>query len=81
MISENAKLIHDLQKYEEKPTRNGYGEGIVLAAEANKNVVVLCAGLTESTRNEEFKKKFPERFVQVGVQEQLLAAAAAGMGL
>ncbi|MBI2109502.1 MAG: transketolase family protein [Parcubacteria group bacterium] len=81
MISKKAKLITDLKKAVEVPTRNGYGEGIVLAAKKNENVVVLCADLTESTRNEEFKKQFPGRFVQMGVHEQLLAALAAGMAL
>lgn len=81
MISPKAKLISDLLRFEEKPTRNGYGEGVVLAAQKNKNVVVLCADLTESTRSEEFKKQFPDRFIQMGVHEQLLAALAAGMAL
>ena len=43
--------------------------------------MVLCADLTESTRSEAFKKTFPERFVQIGVAEQSLAALAAGMAL
>jgi len=81
MIPTQAKLIADLKTAEEKPTRNGYGEGVVRAAKKNENIVVLCADLTESTRNEGFKKEFPERFVQMGVHEQLLAALAAGMAL
>jgi transketolase len=63
------------------PTRNGFGEGLVLAAEQDERIVVLCADLTESTRVEAFKNKFPERFVQFGVSEQSLAAIAAGFAL
>ncbi len=63
------------------PTRNGYGEGVVEAAKKDKNIYVLCADLTESTRNEWFKEAFPDRFVQMGVSEQSLAAIAAGMAL
>jgi len=63
------------------PTRNGYGEGLVIAGEKNPNVVVLCADLSESTRSEYFQKKFPERFVEVGVAEQNMASLAAGMAL
>lgn len=63
------------------PTRNGYGEGLVAAGEKNKDVVVLCADLTESTRSEAFQKKFPERFIEVGVAEQNMASVAAGMAL
>jgi transketolase len=61
------------------PTRQGYGEGVVVAGENDPNVVVLCADLTESTRSILFKEKFPERFIEVGVAEQALATIGAGM--
>ena len=63
------------------PIRNGYGNGLVAAAENNKDIVVLCADLTESTRSHLFAAKFPERFFQMGVAEQNLAAVASGMGI
>jgi len=66
---------------EQKPTRDGYGKGIVLAGDENKNVVALCADLTESTRVEEFAKKFPDRYFEVGVAEQNMATIAAGLGV
>ncbi|HWQ99542.1 MAG TPA: transketolase C-terminal domain-containing protein [Candidatus Methylomirabilis sp.] len=82
-IRDEARLISKLfdPKIEQKPTRDGYGLGIVEAAQADERVVVLCADLTESTRNLDFKTHFPDRFVQMGVQEQLLAALGAGMAL
>ena len=61
------------------PTRNGYGEGLVEAGKKDKRVVALCADLTESTRTQAFAETFPERFIEVGVAEQLLATAASGM--
>lgn len=61
------------------PTRQGYGEGLVIAGEKDEKVVVLCADLTESTKSNLFKEKFPERFVEIGVAEQLLATVGAGM--
>jgi len=64
-----------------KPTRDGYGDGLLLAGEEDKNVVALCADLTESTRAEAFAKRFPERFFQVGVAEQNMATIAAGLGV
>ncbi|MEY4723699.1 MAG: hypothetical protein RLZZ324_1212 [Candidatus Parcubacteria bacterium] len=64
-----------------KPTRDGYGEGVVAAAEIDPQVVVMCADLTDSTRNMAFKEKFPERFIQAGIQEQFLAAGGAGLAL
>lgn len=63
------------------PSRNGYGEGLVLAGEENEQVVALCADLTESTRTLAFAEKFPQRFVEIGVAEQNLATVAAGMAL
>lgn len=66
---------------EQKATRDGYGAGLIQAGDLDPNVVVLCADLTESTRSEAFSKKFPERFFEIGVAEQNLAAIAAGMGI
>ena len=60
-------------------TRDGFGKGLVEAARADARVVALSADLTESTRVEEFKKGFPERFVEIGVAEQNMATVAAGM--
>ncbi|HVM76692.1 MAG TPA: transketolase family protein, partial [Candidatus Paceibacterota bacterium] len=67
----NPKIFDDA--VEMRPTRDGYGEGLVEAGERNKNVVALCADLTESTRVEAFAKKFPERFFELGVAEQNMA--------
>lgn len=64
---------------EKVPIRKGFGEGLVLAGEANAQVVGLCADLTESTQMHLFKEKFPERFVEIGVAEQNLASVASGM--
>ncbi len=81
MLNRNAHLNPKLfdEDVEQVPSRNGYGEGLVLAGEENKNVVALCADLTESTRTQAFAEKFPERFVEIGVAEQNLATVASGM--
>lgn len=62
-------------------TRDGFGAGLVEAGKANKQIVVLSADLTESTRCLLFKERFPERFIQLGVSEQSLASIAAGLAL
>lgn len=81
-INPNAYLMNNLYKGVKKSkTRDGYGKGLVKAGEKNKNVVVLCADLSESTRSEWFQKKFPERFVEVGVAEQNMASLASGMSM
>jgi len=79
MLDKNLnKKIFDTD-VEQVPLRNGFGEGLVLAADANENIVGLCADLTGSTRMDAFAKKYPERFVQMGVAEQNLVAVASGM--
>ncbi|MDE2025656.1 MAG: transketolase family protein [Patescibacteria group bacterium] len=66
---------------EQKPTRDGFGTGIVALGEKDPNVVVLTADLSESTRADGFEKKFPERFFDVGVAEQNMVSVAAGLGV
>ncbi len=83
MLNHRAHLNSNIfgDSIEQKPTRDGYGEGLVLAGERDPNVVALSADLTESTRAEAFKKKFPERFFEMGVAEQNMATVAAGLGV
>jgi len=81
MLNPKAYLSKKIFKrdIEKVATRDGYGEGLVAAGEKDEKVVVLCADLTESTRSNFFKEKFPERFIEVGVAEQALATIASGM--
>ncbi|MEK7566290.1 MAG: transketolase C-terminal domain-containing protein [Patescibacteria group bacterium] len=69
------------ENHREKALRDGFGEGLVELGEENKDVVVLCADLKESTRCHWFADKFPERFFEVGVAEQNMATIAAGLGV
>ncbi|MCR4325571.1 MAG: transketolase family protein [Patescibacteria group bacterium] len=80
MIEPSAKLAENIfDSPAQAPTRNGFGDGLVEAAEGDDRIVALCADLTESTRMEAFAKKYPERFVEMGVAEQNLATVASGM--
>lgn len=64
-----------------KATRDGYGKGLVELGEKNKDVVVLTADLTVSTRANWFQEKFPERLFTFGVAEQDMISTAAGLAL
>ncbi|MDP2638187.1 MAG: transketolase C-terminal domain-containing protein [Candidatus Levybacteria bacterium] len=75
----NSKLFDE--DVETKATRAGYGEGLLALGDKNPNVVALSADLTESTYAHLFAEKYPERFFEVGVAEQNMAAIAAGMGV
>ncbi len=59
--------------------REGMGRGLLGLGRIDGRVVVLCADLTDSTKTDYFAEEFPERFVQVGVAEQNMAATASGM--
>lgn len=73
----NPRLFDD--DVERIAIRTGFGEGLVRAGEADPRVVVLCADLTESAQALPFKRRFPDRFVELGVAEQNMAAVASGM--
>lgn len=76
-----AKGLTDPRRLASKASRDGFGEGLVSAAAKDKRIVAVCADLTESTRLTGFKRRFPERFVQAGVHEQLITALGAGLAL
>lgn len=60
-------------------TRDAYGEALKELGKQNKDVVVLDADLSGSTKTGVFAKEFPERFINVGIAEQNLIGTAAGL--
>ncbi len=62
-----------------KATRTAYGEALVELGKLNKDVVVLDADLTKSTKTAVFQAEFPERHINVGIAEGDLMATAAGL--
>ena len=84
MLNKELKLasediLYDRSKVEQLPIRNGFGDGLVIAGDADSNVVVLCADLSESTRAQTYQKKYPDRYIEVGVAEQNMASLASGL--
>ncbi|MFH1856271.1 MAG: transketolase family protein [Candidatus Omnitrophota bacterium] len=69
------------EKIKSKSTRDGFGEGLVELGKKNKDVVVLSADLTDSTRAGWFKRDFPERFFSLGIAEQDMFCTAVGMSM
>ncbi|MCE5305923.1 transketolase family protein [bacterium] len=66
---------------EKKPTRHGFGEGLVILGERYDNVVVLGGDITGSVMTSLFKDKFPDRFFSIGIAEQNATTIAAGLAL
>ncbi|HLR34472.1 MAG TPA: transketolase family protein, partial [Tissierellales bacterium] len=60
-------------------TRDAYGEALKELGLKNKDVVVLDADLSGSTRTGVFKETYPDRFFNVGIAEQNLMGTAAGL--
>ena len=62
------------------PTRPApFGEALVRLARERPEIVGMTADLAKYTDLHVFAKAFPDRFYQMGMAEQLLMAAAAGM--
>ena len=59
-------------------TRDAYGEALAELGAINNQVVVLDADLSKSTKTNDFKKVYPERFFSLGLAEQNLLGTAAG---
>ena len=70
---------HKGENMSKKSTRQAYGEALVELGKINKNIVVLDADLSKSTKTDLFKKEFPERHINVGIAEGDLIGTAAGL--
>ncbi|EYE88852.1 transketolase [Fervidicella metallireducens AeB] len=60
-------------------TREAYGIALAKLGQENKNIVVLDADLSKSTKTADFKKVCPERFFNMGIAEGDMMATAAGL--
>ncbi len=60
-------------------TRDAYGKALMDLGEENPDVIVLDADLSKSTRTEMFGKAYPERFIDIGIQEMNLVGIASGL--
>lgn len=73
--------MRQYQNRTSRPTKSGYGEGLLEAGLRNSNVFVLGADITTSTGTNLFAKQAPDRFYSIGIAEQNVACIAAGMAL
>jgi len=62
-------------------TREAYGKALLDLGGKNKNIVVLDADVSVSTKTDKFAKAYPDRFFSVGIAEQNLVGIAAGLAL
>ena len=70
-----------MKDFGSKPTRFGYGEGLLELGQTDNRVVVFDADLAKSTTTDWFREKFPDRFYDMGIAEQNMLGVAAGFSL
>jgi transketolase len=68
-----------MEKKYGKATRDAYGQALVELGKTHPNVVVLDADLSKSTKTVMFQKEFPERHINVGIQEANMVGVASGL--
>ncbi|NLI91072.1 MAG: transketolase family protein [Peptococcaceae bacterium] len=68
-----------LNSGEKTATRDAYGKALVKLGGENRDIVVLDADLSKSTKTADFAKVFPERFFNMGIAEQNLIGFSAGL--
>jgi transketolase len=62
-------------------TRESFGNALEALGREFPQVVVLDADLSKSTMSLKFAKSFPERFLEMGIQEANMIGVAAGLAL
>ncbi|PKV97968.1 transketolase subunit B [Amycolatopsis echigonensis] len=75
----SAAMIASIADPGVRTTRAPFGDALVKAAEADQRIVGLAADLAKYTDMHVFARAFPDRFFQMGMAEQVMMAAAAGM--
>jgi transketolase len=65
----------------EMSMRESYGQALASYGEANPNVVVLDADTSSSTFSSFFARRYPDRFVNIGIAEPCMVDVAVGLAL
>ena len=60
-------------------TRDAYGKTLIELGKEDPRIIVLDADLSKSTRTDGFGKAYPDRFIDIGIQEANLVGIAAGL--
>ena len=60
-------------------TREAYGAALAKLGEADSRVVGLDADVKNSTFSDKFEHKFPDRFYEAFIAEQIMVGAAMGL--
>jgi transketolase len=72
-------LLPQYEYGQQVATRTAVGAALAALGTARTDVVVLDGEVSDSTRTEEFARQHPDRFFEMFIAEQQMAAAALGM--
>jgi transketolase len=61
--------------------RNIFAETLYKCAIKNKNIYIVAADISPAGSMEKFRKNYPNRFINVGVAEQVMIGVAAGLAM
>ena len=71
--------IEKQKEVSEEYVANAYGEALVELADKRKDFVVLDGDLSADCRLRDFERKYPDRFIEVGIAEQDMVSMAGGL--
>lgn len=74
-----SSMIASIASEGQRTTAAPFGHALVKAWQKNPRIVGMTADLAKYTDLHIFAQRYPERFLQMGMAEQLLMAAAGGM--
>lgn len=61
--------------------RNAFSDQILKNSKKNKKIFVVAADISPAGSMEKFRKKYPEKFINVGVAEQSMISLCAGLAI
>ena len=80
-MSDKTAFVPSLIGSSGETLREAFGKALTAAAEKYPALVVLDADVAGGTGTHHFRRAHPDRFIQFGIAEQNMVAAAAGLAL
>ena len=80
-MAEMGLVDIDHSVVETRATNEGYEQGLIDLAERGMDIIVMDADLAGASGTTGFRKRFPDRFLDIGLCEQDMIGTAAGLAL